>query len=121
MSDPPSQPMCARVLAGFLRSHFHVSLCTVPDEPVRVEVSFATLGVREEARGLVEHGGTFTRGGSRVAVAKVLQTTLDTLHQREGRFRTSVHTDRVCRARVPWKRGGGGASRPRPSAHKWMR
>ena len=54
VSDPPSQPMCARVLAGFLRSHFHDNLCTLLDEYVRAEVSFANLGVREEARALVE-------------------------------------------------------------------
>ena len=34
VSDPPSQPMCARVLAGFLHSHFHDNLCTVLDEYV---------------------------------------------------------------------------------------
>ena len=63
VSDPPSQPMCARVLASFLRSHFHDNLCTVLDEYVRAEVSFANLGVREEARALVEQGGAVTRGG----------------------------------------------------------
>ena len=63
ISDPPSQPMCARVLAGFLRSHFHDNLCGVLDEYVRAQVSFANLGVREEARALVEQGGTVTWGG----------------------------------------------------------
>ena len=66
VSDPPSQPMCSRVLAGFLRSHFHDNLCAVLDEYVRVEVSFANLGVCKEARALVEQGGTVTRGGWRV-------------------------------------------------------
>ena len=54
VSDPLSQPMCARVLAGFLRSHFHDNLCTVLDEYVRAEVSFADPGVGEEARTQVE-------------------------------------------------------------------
>ena len=66
VSDPPSQPMCARVLAGFLGSHFHDHRCTVLDEYVRAEVSFANLRVREEARALVEQGGAITRGGWRV-------------------------------------------------------
>ena len=66
VSDPPSQPMCARVLAGFLRSHFHDNLCTVLDEFVRAEFSFADMGIREEARARVEQGGTVTRGGLRV-------------------------------------------------------
>ena len=64
--DPPSQPMRARVQACFLRSHFYHNLCTVLDEYVRAEVSFANLEVREEARVLVEQGGTITRGGWRV-------------------------------------------------------
>ena len=55
-SDPPSQPMCARVFASFLRSHFHDNLCTVLDEYVRAEVSFAKLGFCEEATVLVEQG-----------------------------------------------------------------
>ena len=58
ISDPPSQPMCVRVLTGFLRSHFHDTLCTLVDEYVRAEVSFANLGVREEARALVQQGGS---------------------------------------------------------------
>ena len=58
--------MCARLLAGFLHSHFHDNLCAVLDEYVRAELSFANLGVREEARALVEQGGTVTRGGWRV-------------------------------------------------------
>ena len=66
VSDPPSQPMCARALAGFLRSHFHDNLCTVLDEYVWTEVSFANLGVHEEARALVEQAGSVTRGGWRV-------------------------------------------------------
>ena len=49
MSDPPPQPKCARVLAGFLSSHFHDNLCTVLDEDVRADVSFANLVVHEEA------------------------------------------------------------------------
>ena len=70
--------MCARVLAGFLRSHFHDNLCTVLDEYVRAEVSFANLGVREEARALVEQGG-HTRWFES-AVAEVLPTAMDPLH-----------------------------------------
>ena len=66
VSDPWSQPMCAQVLAGFLRSHFQDNLCTVLDKYVRVEVSFAHLKVREEARALVEHGGSITPTGCRV-------------------------------------------------------
>ena len=66
VSNPPSQNMCARVLGGFLHSHFHDNLCTVLDEYVRVEVSFANLGVRKEARALVEQGGSITRSGWRV-------------------------------------------------------
>ena len=66
MLDPPSQPMCARVLASFLRSHFHDNLCIVLDEYVRAEVSFANLGVCEEPRVLVEQGGCVTRSGWRV-------------------------------------------------------
>ena len=66
VSDPLSQPMCARVLAGFLHSHFHANLCPVLDEYVRAKVSFANLGVREEARALVEQGDAVTQGGWRV-------------------------------------------------------
>ena len=78
MSDPPAQPMCAKVLAGFLRSHFHDNLCTVLDEYVRAEVSFANLGVREEPQALVEQGGSIARSGWRVV--EVVQITLDTLY-----------------------------------------
>ena len=49
VSDPPAEPMCATILAGFLHSHFHDNLCTVLDEYVRVEVSFANRRVPEEA------------------------------------------------------------------------
>ena len=63
VSDPPSQPMCARVLAGFLRSHVRDNLCTVLDEYVRAKVSFANLGVREKAHALGKQGGSVTRGG----------------------------------------------------------
>ena len=48
VSDPPAQPMCARVLAVFLCSHFQDNLCTMLDEYVRVEGSFASLGVRRK-------------------------------------------------------------------------
>ena len=47
VSDPPSEPMCARVLAGFLHSHFHDNLCIVLDEYIRAEFSFANLFVCE--------------------------------------------------------------------------
>ena len=57
MSDPPAQPMCASVLAGFLRPHFHDNLHTMLDEYVRAEVCFANLGVHEEAQTLIEQGG----------------------------------------------------------------
>ena len=63
VSDQPSQPMCARVLGGFPRSHFHDNLCTVLDEYVQAEVSFANVGVPEEARAFVEQGGTVITGG----------------------------------------------------------
>ena len=59
--DPLAQPTSAKVLAGFLRSHFHDNLCTVLDEYVGAEVSFPDLGVGEEARAQLEQGGSITR------------------------------------------------------------
>ena len=101
VSDPPSQPK----LGGFRRSHFHDNLCTLLDEYVRAEVSFANLGVREEARALVEQGGTVTRGGWRVQWQNSYRLPLG--------FCTSVRPGHVRRARASWKWGGGGTSRPR--------
>ena len=46
--NPPAQPMCARVLAGFLCTHFYDNLCTVLEEYMWVEISFTNLGVCEE-------------------------------------------------------------------------
>ena len=49
-----------------MHSHFHDNMCTVLDEYVRVEVSFANRGVREKARPLVELGGCIMPSGWRV-------------------------------------------------------
>ena len=114
VSDPPSQPMCVRLLAGFLHSHCNDDLCTVLEEYVQAEVSFANLGVRKEARALVEQGGRLMRGGLKSLVAKVLQTALYPFQRGEGRFNASLCPGRVRRARASWKWGGGGACRPRP-------
>ena len=81
VSNPPSQPMCARVLAGFLQSHFHDNLCTVLVEYGRAKFSLPNLGVGP--RGGPGAGETRGFGHTRWlngAVAKVLPTALDPLH-----------------------------------------
>ena len=110
LSDPPSQPMCARVLAGFLCSHFHDNLCTVLDEYVRAEVSFANLGVRQEARALVEQGGTVTWGGWRVQGQKSYRQlwTLNTSPGKGG----STHRSAPGVSPAPTHRGSGAAAAP---------
>ena len=65
-SHPPAQPICAKVLAGFVRSDLQDNLCTVLEACVRAQVSFGNLGFRDEARALVEQGGSFTRSGWKV-------------------------------------------------------
>ena len=63
VSDPLSQPMSARLLAGFLHSHFQDNLCTVSHDYEYAELSFANLGVREQVRVLVERGCSASRSG----------------------------------------------------------
>ena len=117
-STPPSEPMCARVLAGFLRSHFHDNFCSVLDEYVRTEVSFANLGVRDEASALVEQGYSHT-GRLESTVAEVLQTALDPRHKSgERRVHTSVRPGHVCRTHAPLGWDGRGTPRPHPRTHK---
>ena len=113
VSDPPSQPMCARVLAGFLRSHFHDNLSTVVDEYVRAEVSFANLGVREEARALLEQGGTITRGGWRVELQKSYRWPWTPFTRGKG---GSAHRSTPGASIAPTPRGSGaGAAPPAPA------
>ena len=80
VSDPLAQPMSARLLAGFLRAHFHDNLSSVLDDYVRVDVSFANRGVQEEARAVVEQGGSITRSGWRVQWHPILPSALDAVH-----------------------------------------
>ena len=117
VSNPPSQPMCARVLAGFLRSHFHDNLCTVLDEYVRAEVSFANPGVREEARALVEQGGTVTRGGCRVQWQKSYRQTWAPFTRGKG---GSAQRSAPGTSAMPTPRGNGAVAAPRAPAPEPM-
>ena len=109
VSDPPAPPMCARVLAGFLRSDFHDNLCTVLDEYVWAEVSFANLGVREEAQALVEQGGTVTRGGWRVQWQKSRRQPRTPFTRGKG---GSAHRSAPGESAPPGSRGSGAAAAP---------
>ena len=63
VSDPVAPPMCARVLAAFLRCHFHDNLCMVLAEYVSAQASFADVGVLKEVRTILEPGGLIMRRG----------------------------------------------------------
>ena len=101
--------MCARVLAGFLRSHFHDNFCTVLDEYVRAEVSFANLGVHKEAQALVEQGGTVTRGGCRVHWQKSYRRPWTRFTRGN---RGSAHRSAPGAAAAPAPRASGAAAAP---------
>ena len=113
--DPPSQLMCARALAGFLRSHFRDNLCTVVDEYVRAEVSFANVGVREEAQALVEQRGTVTRGGRRVQWQKSSRQPWTHFTKGKG---GSAHRSAPGASAAPVPPGSGAAAAPPAPARR---
>ena len=113
--------MCARVLTGFLRSDLHDNLCTVLDEYVRAEVSFANLGIREEATSVSGARGYTHTGRLESTVAEVLQTAVDPVDTLgDKRVHKSVRAGHVCRAHAPRGWDSGGTSRPNPRTHKWF-
>ena len=46
---------------------------------------------------------------------------MDPLHQREGRLCITIRPEHVRRAHTLQEWGSGGAPRPRPWAHEWLR
>ena len=111
--DPPSQLMCAGVLAGFLRFQFHDYLANVLDKYVRAVVSFANLGVREEARALMEQQDFVTRSGWRVQWQKAYMKPWTPCMSR-GKGGSAHWTSSGPPALQPAR--GGGSIAPVPSA-----